>query len=184
MRLDADINWLMVMQHHGAPTRLLDWTKSIFVALYFAVTDELEKPGAVWMVQAGTTNRRLSDKYPEYSPEKLKVQDFLKLGGKPSLRFTRSMYCSERMIAQQGYFSVSPMLLASHDDVLLSAFPKPEELIHFGQIIIPSRLKMEFAARLHAMNITADALFPGVDGIGRSITEFVRLYRSGRITAD
>ena len=41
------------------------------------------------------------------------------------------------------------------------------------KFIIPKELKSEFLINLKAMNITASSLFPGVDGLGKSVKQFV-----------
>jgi hypothetical protein len=47
------LEWLLLMRHYGAPTRLLDWTYSFFVAVYFAIIDinDCEKTeGEIWIL--------------------------------------------------------------------------------------------------------------------------------------
>src|SRR5256885_15234511 len=45
--LDDDFHWLALMQHHGAPTRLIDFTWSPYVAAFFALERTLND-GVVW----------------------------------------------------------------------------------------------------------------------------------------
>src|SRR6266700_3005738 len=49
---DDILEWLALQQHHGAPTRLLDWTKSPYVALFFALDERRDENGncALWAV--------------------------------------------------------------------------------------------------------------------------------------
>jgi len=57
-QLNEYANWLTLMQHYGLPTRLLDWSRSPLVALYFAISDEneYEKDACVWILTPGKLN--------------------------------------------------------------------------------------------------------------------------------
>jgi hypothetical protein len=52
-------DWLTLMQHYGAPTRLLDWTTNILVSLYFATDPRgpQDKDGALWLLNPLTLNK-------------------------------------------------------------------------------------------------------------------------------
>ena len=52
--------WYFLMQHSGAPTRLLDWTEGALIALYFAVRNKLdETDAAVWVLNPWSLNEHV-----------------------------------------------------------------------------------------------------------------------------
>src|SRR5262245_55627614 len=54
-----------LMRHIGAPTRILVWSLSPYVALYFAVEDSWDDPGALWCVRRKSIDQMFAAKYPK-----------------------------------------------------------------------------------------------------------------------
>lgn len=173
------LDWWAVMQHYGAPTRLLDWTLSPFVAAYFAVEREPDRAGAVYLFQ---TYQLTEANRADPAHEALRQSDFVWDGTATAEGFVTPYaplkYAAPRMLAQQGHFTVCTDVLGDHGEVIAKRMPPQGErkAPHFYRLIIPADLKPEFRLHLRNMNVAASALFPGVEGLGRSITERVRLH--------
>ncbi len=171
-------SWWSVMQHHGVPTRLLDWTRSIFVAAYFATAENLERDGAIWLIHVNSIRQKMLELYGEADlpiksadlERKLLVKD-----AKPVISFAIRKNKSIRMIAQQGHFSVCHNLMGDHGDIFSKVTIDNQPIFVFNKIIIPASLKLIFLKKLGSMNVTGSALFPGLDGIGKSVRDLIQI---------
>jgi hypothetical protein len=161
---DTDlIHWWTVMQHYRAPTRLLDWTRSPFVALYFACVGEHTEDGAVWAFN----EEKLAHLEPRMQDLLAKDQAsfFWTTRVSAHLAVVDSKRPSERMNAQQGVFTVANAIVPHHEQFIdhLNFADHANDLV---KIEIAANCKLEMLERLREMNVHGSSLFPGIDGVG------------------
>lgn len=182
--------WLCLMQHFCAPTRMLDWSASFIVALYFAVFDEPQADsGAVWFFYHRPLWLRMLQNHPE--PE-LKTNaseifrdrsSFIEFGrnrATPRLDGYISDRKSDRATAQRSVLTFCDQLLVDHAMVIgssLLATADAEEGAALFKLTIAPEAKRFFRCYLSKLNVTAATLFPGADGLGRTICETIRVER-------
>jgi hypothetical protein len=196
----AVIEWFALMQHWGVPTRLLDFTLSPYVALFFALRERPVGCGecapahvAVWAIHnvwlqsfaksalgiqssvGGAEFRTALDRLVEQDTETrfvAPIQPFI---------------MNERLAAQQGIF-LCPSTLTLPMDILFSQpedfrmFVEPEEKkikdSFARKLIIPISERPNMLRELSRMNINSASLFPGMDGYRPPyLQELVRISR-------
>lgn len=165
------------MQHHSCATRLLDWTASAFVAAYFAVDQLPDTDGAVFVVAPAALEQYVQERNP--SAIEVRDDELVNPAAPSRVVFTWPQLRSRRAVAQQGHFSVSTKILEAHDQSILEACgavsaQRPGEIIS-RKIIIKAGLKLVILQQLRAMNIAPHALFPTLDGLGKSLSDLVTL---------
>ena len=175
---------ITLMQHYGAPSRLLDWTLSPWVAAYFVVSNESSAgdDGVIWAFNQAQLLKEFFKNLNSGKPEYLKfekltsaetIEEWLRasLEQTPVIKTFRYQYANPQMGAQQSIFTICGKINEFHetalDRILTNKFDKLK-------IIIPSALKNNLRQRLFLMNVSALSLFPTVNGVGLHISEAIR----------
>jgi hypothetical protein len=191
---DALDEWLALMQHHGAPTRLLDFTYSPYVAAFFA----LENAGndgqcAVWAVDTDWCEERLRERHQEhygvyYLYQRQRTgESFQRLFWSdrpvPLVLSLNPFRLNQRLVYQKGAFlcqgDIGTTFLANLDALTTGAGPGVVKFcLATGQ---SGENRDAGLRRLFLMNIERATLFPDLDGFARSLnTKIVTLFQGQR----
>ena len=174
---DDDFQWLAMMQHHGAPTRLLDFTWSPYVAAFFAL-ERATGDAAVWALNpqniiAGGIRRSPKSRKAAITTRAMDprrkgnfARYFLK-GDREFIWLGEPDIMNRRLIAQSGTFVLAGVLDKPIEQIARQ-YGDPKKMM--AKFILPAGKVRETGLReLYRMNITYATLFPDLDGLARSL---------------
>ncbi|MCJ8165095.1 FRG domain-containing protein [Pontibacter sp. E15-1] len=174
---DSIWNWLAVAQHHGLPTRLLDWTYSPYVALHFATADisQYDQDASVTCINYVKTSQHLPEALKKaladegsnvFTPEMLEpvapsLKSLQSFQQEDYVIFLEPPSLDQRIVHQYALFSLMSSVKAE-----LNTWLRQHPDLYF-RVIIPASLKWEVRDKLDQANITERVLFPGLSGLSQ-----------------
>jgi hypothetical protein len=156
-----ELEWLALMQHYGAPTRLLDFTRSFWIALFFAY-ETAETECAVWALDPTS----LGDKTGRDFNDVLRENIANGRHRESTLFEDVPYYTNERLAIQQGTFVFSLDVAQRFHDL----FIKNQKV--YDQLTVNQTLFPEIRARLNEFNCNSRVLFPGIDGYAKHFQNY------------
>jgi hypothetical protein len=150
---------LVIAQHSGLKTRLLDWTSNPLAALWFACADK--RDGDAFVYALGADNLRVKDVY-ENNPFEIS-----------NTRVFQPRLNNPRIIAQHGWFTLHRY--STKDRRFVSLEENPTTNKHLTEIRIPEKKRNDVLRSLEVHGISSRTLFPDLDGLCRNLNSKHRL---------
>jgi len=147
--------WLAVAQHHGLPTRLLDWTLNPLIALWFAVERQPsgQQNGVVWVFKPSASDFVNVIRDVPFSEGRTKV--------------FRPSHITERIRVQAGYFTVHKYMKLQRRFVPLETMRAYKSRL--VKLFVPSSAFADLRYRLDQYGVNKSTVFPGLDGLSGHI---------------
>jgi len=173
---DDYANWLFLMQHYKLPTRVLDWTESALVALYFIVADSSkhDEPGVLWALNPVLLNQAEFERNGIFSVDNPEVK---KICGQAFVMTERNSnnygkvaavmadHHDLRQMAQQSAFTIhgrsSSLNGHEHSDNFLVKYE------------VPALSKKSLLYDLYNLGITRSYLFPDLENLSKDLKTLI-----------
>jgi hypothetical protein len=179
---DNSWEWYFLMQHYGAPTRLLDWTESPQLGLYFAVKDgEGLQDAAVWVLDPWWLNDLVlgeSEVLPPGSPglaavDSLRYRPWLPDRFDAKRRLKKKLpvavypnHFDRRIAAQRSGFTVHGLRREGFEEL----FAKSKSA-RLAKILIPSHAAENIRDELEDYGIDEVTIYPDLQGLGTAVSK-------------
>lgn len=179
------IEWLALMRHYGAPTRLLDWTYSFYSAVFMALDrpsdPDKNEETVIWAIDTDWLERRMKEKckgvWEELDKDvHIEKQENWNLYFKGAYKFfypVSPFRLNERLTIQQGTFLCQGDISTTFEDNLAALqsqnSPMTEESLIKFELILSRDERIKFLKELYRMNMTKASMYPGLQGFAESL---------------
>ncbi|MCR5458013.1 MAG: FRG domain-containing protein [Clostridiales bacterium] len=203
------IEWLSIMQHYGAPTRLVDFSYSLYVALFMSMDSLVEdEDSAIWGLNQlicreiffqdkEELEKTCKDKdemdfciYKEANSVLLNITNGSDKEYNKGIYLVKPRMVNKRLVRQQGLFAIQSDPNSTFEDNIFSIANNNEavflpfrEMINNScsynwarpsdialiKIVIPKEYRWDIFMSLEQMNITSETMYPGLEGLARSM---------------
>ena len=154
---DSEWELLVVAQHFGMATRLLDWTSNPLAALFFACDDRQNQKSDVYL-------------YALDVPDDLLMSPTLTEGpfSQAKTRVFRPRWNNPRIVAQHGWFTAHRFSQKAKKFVPLES--NPDVHPHLTEFVVGGRNRVGLLKSLDRHGMSSRTLFPDLEGLCRYLT--------------